>query len=84
VQIVWSSRRGSRSTEHVGSAHEEQELAALKAAAAERLTAGQTEMDLGLVGVSGSGPLPIVSSRMSYLWDALSAAYERLGFASVA
>jgi hypothetical protein len=31
VQIVWSSRRRSRSIEHVGSAHDEQELAALKA-----------------------------------------------------
>ena len=39
VQIVWSSRRGSRSIEHVGSAHDEAELAALKAAAAERLSA---------------------------------------------
>ena len=41
VQIVWSSRRGSRSIEHLGSAHDEAELAALKAAAAERLAAGQ-------------------------------------------
>ena len=48
VQIVWSSRRGSRSIEHIGSAHDEVELAALKAAAAERLAAGQTELDLGL------------------------------------
>ena len=38
VQIVWSSRRGSRSIEHLGSAHDEAELAALKAAAAERLS----------------------------------------------
>lgn len=36
VQIVWSSRRESRSIEHLGSAHDEAELAALKAAAAER------------------------------------------------
>jgi hypothetical protein len=27
VQIAWSSRRGSRSSEHVGSAHDEAELA---------------------------------------------------------
>ena len=60
VQIVWSWRRGSRSIEHLGSAHDEVELAALKAAAAERLAAGQTELDLGSpVGV-GAGPLPIV------------------------
>ena len=82
VQIAWSSRRGSRSIEHIGSAHDEQELAAFNAAAAQRLAAGQTEMDLGLAQVPGSGPLPIVSSRMSYLWSALSTAYERLGFRS--
>jgi hypothetical protein len=37
VQIVWSSRRGSRSIEHLGSAHDDAELAALRAAAAERV-----------------------------------------------
>jgi hypothetical protein len=41
VQIVWSSRRGSRSIEHFGSAHDEAGVAALKAAAAQRLAAGQ-------------------------------------------
>jgi hypothetical protein len=82
VQIVWSSRRGSRSIEHTGSAHDEQQLATLKAAAAQRLTAGQTEMDLGLAQMPDAGPLPIVSSQVSYLWDALSTAYERLGFTS--
>lgn len=30
VLIVWSTRRGSRSIEHLGSAHYEAELAALK------------------------------------------------------
>jgi hypothetical protein len=80
---VWLSRRGSRSIEHVGSAHDEQELAALKAAAAARLALGQAELDLGLARVVGSQPLPIMSSRMSYLWDALCAAYETLGFDSV-
>ena len=31
VQIVWSSRRGSRSIEHIGSAHHDHELETLKA-----------------------------------------------------
>jgi hypothetical protein len=84
VQIVWSSRRGGRSIEHIGSGHDDHELAALKAAAAERLAAGRTEMDLGLTPVPGSGPLPIVSTRMSRLWDALSAAYDKLGLRSAA
>lgn len=84
VQIVWSSRRGSRSIEHIGSAHDEAELAALKAAAAERLAAGQAVLDLGVAGPPGSEPLAITSSQMSHLWDALCAAYRILGFESAA
>ena len=49
VQIVWSTRRGSRKIEHLGSAHDEAGVAALKAAAAQRLAAGQAQLDLGLV-----------------------------------
>lgn len=41
VQIVHGSRRGSRTIEHLGSAHDERELAALKAAARQRLAARQ-------------------------------------------
>jgi len=84
VQIVWSSRRGSRSIEHLGSAHDEAELEALKAAAAERLTAGQAVLDLGVAGPPGSEPLPITSSQMTHLWDGLCAAYRVLGFELVA
>jgi glyoxylate carboligase len=56
VQIVWSSRRGARRIEHIGSAHGEAELAALKAAAAERLAAGQAVLDLGVAGPAGTQP----------------------------
>jgi DDE family transposase len=83
VQIVWSWRRGSRSIEHIGSAHDEVELAALKTAAAARLVAGQTELDLGLSGGVEPGTLPITSSQMTHLWDGLCAAYRMLGFESV-
>ena len=79
MQIVWSWRRGSRSIEHVGSAHDEVEMAALKAAAAERLAAGQTELDLGLSDGVEPGTLPITSSQMTHLWDGLCAAHPRLG-----
>ena len=82
VQIVWSWRKGSRSIEHIGSAHDEVQLAALKTAAAARLAAGQTELDLGLSGGVEPGTLPITSSRMSHLWDALCSAYRVLGFES--
>ena len=80
VQVVWSFRRGSRNIEHIGSAHDDAELEALKAAARQRLAAGQAELDLGLGVRSPSGPLEIASSRMSHLWDALSRAYDALGF----
>jgi Transposase DDE domain len=82
VQIVYSSRRGSRAIEHLGSAHDEAELQALKAAARQRLAAGQGELDLGLpAGTSPGGPLEITSTRMSHLWQALCRAYDAVGFA---
>lgn len=83
VQIVWSSRQGSRSIEHLGSAHDEAEVAALKTAAAARLASGQGELDLGLAASAGAGPLPITASRMQHLWTGLCTAYERLGFERV-
>src|SRR6476620_2384392 len=73
---------GSRSIEHIGSAHDDVELAALKTAAAERLAGGQTELDLGLSGGAEPGTLPIMSSQMTRLWEALWAAYRVLGFES--
>jgi hypothetical protein len=91
VQIVHAKRRGARRIEHVGSAHEEQELQALKTAAAQRLAFLYPQLDLGLdstagdtgadqVAVVGPGPLPIMSSRAGSLWDGLAAAYDQLGF----
>jgi hypothetical protein len=84
VQIVYSSRRGARDIEHIGSAHDDVELAVLKAAAQQRMAAGQGELDLGLDGAGpatpAGGPLPITSSRMGHLYDALSHGYRVLGF----
>ena len=80
VQIVWSSRRGSRAIEHIGSAHDAAGLAVLKAAAGQRLAAGQAELDLGVTTQSASEPLPITSSCSAQLWDALCRAYDLLGF----
>jgi hypothetical protein len=83
VQIVYSSRRGSREIEHLGSAHDEAGLETLKAAARQRLAAGQLELGLGLEPAGGS-PLPITSSRMGHLLDALEHAYRVLGFENAA
>ena len=86
VQIVHSTRRGSRDIEHIGSAHGEAELEVLKAAARQRLNAGQREFDLGLGGAAGAGwaagragALPITGSRMDHLWDGLRLGFEVLG-----
>jgi hypothetical protein len=84
VQIVWSSRRGSRAIEHLGSAHDGAVVAALKAAAKQRMAAGQAELHLGIAGQTGSAPLPITSSRAAHLWDALCRGYQVLGFDRVA
>jgi hypothetical protein len=81
VQIVWSTRRGSRQIEHLGSARDDAEVEALKAAARQRLADGQGALDLGLntAGVDGE-PLEILASKSSHLWDALCRAYRVLGF----
>jgi hypothetical protein len=90
VQIVHSSRHGSRDIEHIGSAHDDAELELLKAAARQRLAAGQAELDLGLEATgparqgAGGGPLPITSARMGVLLDALAHAYRVLGFEDAA
>lgn len=83
VQIVYSSRRGSRRIEHIGSAHDDAQLELLRAVADQRLLAGQQELDLGLAAeptaMPRGGPLPITASRMGHLWDALAHAYAVLG-----
>jgi Transposase DDE domain len=85
VQIVHSSRKGSRDIEHIGSAHDDVELELLKTVARQRLVAGQGELDLGLDAPAEAGrPLPITTSRMGHLWDALATVYDRLGFADAA
>ena len=65
----------------MGSTHDEAELEALKAAAAQRIAAGQLELGLGLEPGDG-GPLPIISSRMGHLQDALEYGYRVLRLAN--
>jgi hypothetical protein len=80
VQIVYSSHRGSRDSDHIASAHDDADLELLKAAARKRLAAGQGELDLGLDTAAVGGPLPVTAWRMSCLVDALPRAYGVLGF----
>jgi len=80
VQIVYSYHRGSRQIEHIGSAHDDAELELLKAVARQRLAAGQGVLDLGPgFGAGAGGPLPIRSSRMGCLLDALARGFDVLG-----
>lgn len=65
--------------EHIGSAHDEVQLELLKTVAYQRLAAGQAVLDLQLDGSRKGGPLPITSSRMGPLVDAVRHAYRVLG-----
>jgi hypothetical protein len=81
VQIVWSSRKGSRKIEHLGSARDQARLELLTAAAEQRLAAGQHSLELGLDWPGSPGaPLEIVASKSAHLWEALCTAYRVLGF----
>ncbi|MCL2781442.1 MAG: IS1634 family transposase [Actinomycetia bacterium] len=95
MQIVWSTRRGSRQIEHLGSARDEAELAALRAVAVERIAAGQTTLDFTLGAGATDGPTEgpragptegrrdepaeIVGAKAARLWSALRHTYRALG-----
>ena len=83
MQIVYSQYRGSRSIEHIGSAHCDGQVEVLKAAASARLRRGQGELDLGpgVAGAPSAGVLAVTGSRMGHLLDAFDRACEVLGFA---
>ena len=77
--------------EHIGSAHDEAQLAVLMEIARQQLHAGQEELDLNLDPVTAGAPgrpaastgARVAGMRSQLLWDVLEAAYERLGFRAV-
>ena len=81
VQIA--ERRDGRDVvlEHVGTAHDEAELAALLTVARAKLYPGQDELPLeGLSGPSGgrsAGSAVITSKTSTVLWQVLRAVYKR-------
>ena len=91
MQIVHSSQKGARSIEHIGSAHDDAELAVLKEVARQRLNAGQLSFDLAGLNsenAAGSAPqepagagcvVPITSNRMGVLLQALEADWKAVG-----
>ena len=92
VQVVAKDRGVRRIVEHLGSAHDEAELAALMRLGRQRLLAGQQVLDLG-PALDGGGRAPgdepgdggavrrpqIISRRSGWLIEALRSAYRRLG-----
>ncbi|WP_062465435.1 IS1634 family transposase, partial [Demequina soli] len=85
VQIV-EKRRGVRTIlKHVGSAHNEAELALLMVVAQQELHEGQDTLDLDL----DPAPVPrsearVLSSASEILWNVLVDAYQELGFDALA
>lgn len=80
VQIMVKQGRRNKLVEHVGSAHNEQELAALEAKARGRMVPEmQDVLPLDPVAARAGRPT-VVSQRSQLLWDVLAKAYKVLGF----
>ena len=93
VQVVAKDHGVRRIVEHLGSAHDEAELAALMRLGRQRLLAGQQVLDLGPIlnddadEVGGQAPgdggavrrPQIISRRSAWLIEAIKTAYTRLG-----
>ncbi|WP_108965483.1 IS1634 family transposase [Actinomyces sp. Z16] len=82
VQIVAKEHGVRRVVEHLGSAHDEAELAALIQAGREKIRGGQGVLDLaGLTPQAArqAAPAVVVGQRSALLWDVLCGAYEALG-----
>jgi len=85
VQIA-HTRRGVQSiVEHIGSAHDDAQLAALVQTAKDKIHAGQQSFDLDALtpGPSVTAAPTVVGSTSRVLWAVLEDAYARLGFDTV-
>ncbi len=79
VQIVWSSHRGSRQIEHIGSAHDQAGVDLLKASARQRINQSQDQLPFEDQAVSEPLAVAITSMRMGRLLDTISHVYRQLG-----
>ncbi|MFL1377606.1 MULTISPECIES: IS1634 family transposase [unclassified Nocardiopsis] len=94
VQIIHKHGRQIVDIDHIGSAHNDAELAALMEIAHQRLHPGQLTLDLNVGPTpatepepaprtsTGSGPR-VVGTRSELLWNTLADAHTRLGFDAV-
>ncbi|WP_425321658.1 IS1634 family transposase [Corynebacterium lizhenjunii] len=87
VQVVLEERAGKKAMKHIGSAHDDYELALLKAEAQRVIDGDQLCLDLGLDdrnAPAGSGskdnPLPVSSQKAGVLLECIDSCYQRLGF----
>ena len=81
VQIVIKDGSDIVAIDHIGSAHNQQELDALYAIAKQKLHPGQLELDL--FGAQGTAPMFMEGSYSRLVWDVLEHVYDDLGFNSV-
>ena len=81
VQIVTKEGREVVAIDHIGSAHNQQELDALYAIAKRRLHPDQLELDL--FGAGGAAPMFMEASYSRLIWDVLEHMYDDLGFDAV-
>ena len=87
VQVVHSETRGSKKLTHIGSAHTPQDLALLRVQAQRLVDGDQMSLDLGVdTTPAGTGtgtqqsPVPVTSEKAGHLIDAITTAYQQLGF----
>lgn len=93
MQIVHKQGRRVIAIEHIGSAHDDAQLGVLMEIARQRLHQGQGALDLEITANSGGSPAEdsvgaplgarVAGSASRLLWEALEAAYARLGFDAV-
>lgn len=84
VQIA-SKNRGVRTiVEHIGSAHTDEQLAALMEVAKTKIQAGQQAFDLDALLPAPVTAAPVVAgSRARVLWEVLEQAYADIGFDAI-
>jgi transposase len=82
VQIVHKRGRAVVGIEHIGSGHDEAQLALLMEIARQRLHPGQQVLDPQTGDSSGVGAR-IAATRSRILWEVLTGAYACLGFDTV-
>jgi transposase len=83
VQIVHKQGRQVVGIDHIGSAHDEIQLAVLMEAARQLLHPGQETFDFAAQGSGSVSGAQVAGMHSQILWDVLTGAYERLGFAQI-